>query len=323
MSKTFSPDKATLTQLVELVDRALQQTDTLHTFVIGAAFSSPNSTGPISERERFIGALRKNTTIRVHHPEGLFDELILSDKLNLIDLENVLADSVDAIIMCVESYGSVAELGAFATNAKLANKLFVIMDRKYRADKSFINLGPIRYMRVNRWGKVVWHAFGNEPTPHLLSQIRDFARSRREQSHLPRTWQNPIRLEALIHLLVMVYQPISEHNLLSIIDHIASVEFSHDYVGDSNLIQPIARAVIQKLSRDGSVRRELRVHPNFKTLRVGTKPEGAKYPTHLCLAKEWTEVLELYLDRRYVLDVEQQLMASRVRAMNSMFRIRR
>lgn len=318
LKKAFSPTEATLTHIVNLVDRVLQQADTLHAFVIGKGKSEPVN----SERVRFIQAL-KESSVRVHLPEGLFDELILSDKLNLIDLEDVLADSVDAVVMCVESDGSVAELGAFATNERLARKLFVVVNRDKRSEKSFINLGPLRYMRDNKWGHIHQHKWGTIPGPHVVQQIEAFARERRKQAPLPRTWQNPIRLEVLIHLLVMVYQPLAEHDVLALIDHIRASDVSPGDPRETKWIEPIARAVIQKLTNDKSIRRDLRVHPNMKRMVIGDmglKPTRAKFPTHLSLAKDWPEILGLYFDRRVIMDVQKDLFNLRIEALHSMHR---
>lgn len=291
--------------------------------MIGGAFAPPGSDREPNERERFIQALKAHTSIRVHHPEGLFDELILSDRLNLIELENVLASSVDVVVMCVESPGSFVELGAFATSHTLAPKLLVIMDRAYRKDKSFINMGPLRYLKVNKWGKVLWHRFTTPPSEHMIQQIQDFARERRAATPLPRIWKSPIRLEVLIHLLVMIYQPIAEHELLAVVDWIARDSQEEEDTVDLAIVQSISRAVIQKLCTDGSIKRELRARPNFKKLRVGSRSKLITYPTHLSLGSEWNDILALYFDHRFIPDLQKQLMEWRINAMNAMLRIER
>ena len=77
------------------------------------------------------------------YPEDIFDELLYSSRSkDLLSLENLLADSVDVILMIPESPGSFAELGAFANNEKLRAKIVCIIDEKYKKNKSFINQGP-------------------------------------------------------------------------------------------------------------------------------------------------------------------------------------
>jgi len=81
-------------------------------------------------------------------PEDIFDDLLYSSKRrDLLSLENMLAESVDVIVLIPESPGSFAELGAFANDAKLREKIICILDKQYKKDKSFINEGPVKLIR--------------------------------------------------------------------------------------------------------------------------------------------------------------------------------
>lgn len=78
--------------------------------------------------------------------------IVLSEKLwedsfdsniDLLTFEEFLAEVSDAIILFVESPGSFCELGAFAYADKLfSDKLIIVIDEKYKGDKSFIITGP-------------------------------------------------------------------------------------------------------------------------------------------------------------------------------------
>ncbi len=82
------------------------------------------------------------------YPEDIFDELLYSSKTkDLLSLEGLLADSVDAIVLIPESPGSFSELGAFANDKKLRKKLICIVDKKFKKDKSFINQGPLKLVK--------------------------------------------------------------------------------------------------------------------------------------------------------------------------------
>ncbi len=82
------------------------------------------------------------------YAEDIFDELLYSSKTkDLLSLEGLLAESVDAIVLIPESPGSFAELGAFANDEKLRKKLICIIDNKYKKDKSFINQGPLKLVK--------------------------------------------------------------------------------------------------------------------------------------------------------------------------------
>lgn len=92
----------------------------------------------------------------VHYPEGLFDDLLAGEgHYSLLSLENLLADSVDAVVIFPESPGSLAELGAFANHSRLVGKLICLPERKYRNGKSFINFGPHRLIKSSKTGKVI------------------------------------------------------------------------------------------------------------------------------------------------------------------------
>jgi hypothetical protein len=82
------------------------------------------------------------------YPEDIFEELLYSSQTkDLLSLENLLAESVDAIVLIPESPGSFTELGAFANDEKLREKLICIIDKKHKKDKSFINKGPLKLVK--------------------------------------------------------------------------------------------------------------------------------------------------------------------------------
>jgi len=112
------------------------------------------------------------------YPEDLFDELLLGPgHHDLLSLENILADSVDAVVLVIESYGAVAELGAFASNDKLRKKLACVVDAKYKRRKSFIQYGPLRLLRDKKEGEIIYGDFSHvgrmiEPIRSAVSRIR-------------------------------------------------------------------------------------------------------------------------------------------------------
>jgi len=90
-------------------------------------------------------------------PEDIFDELLYSAHApDLLSLENLLADSVDAVIMIPESPGSFTELGAFASNEKLRSKLVCVIDEKFKKTKSFINQGPLKLVKQANKSNIVY-----------------------------------------------------------------------------------------------------------------------------------------------------------------------
>lgn len=64
--------------------------------------------------------------------------------VNLLDLEEDLAQLATGILIFLESAGSFTELGAFVQTKHLADKIIVILDSQYSDNESFINLGPLK-----------------------------------------------------------------------------------------------------------------------------------------------------------------------------------
>lgn len=107
-------------------------------------------------RARLADMLNTNPKFQLLYPEDIFDDLLAGQgQYSLLELENILADSVDCIVISPESPGSFAEIGAFSNNEKLAKKMIVISNKKYRYDKSFINYGPYRLIKKSKTGKIM------------------------------------------------------------------------------------------------------------------------------------------------------------------------
>jgi len=71
--------------------------------------------------------------------------------------ERLIASFSGAIVIAVESMGSVCELGSFAYLDSVARKTYVLDDMQYKDNDSFISLGPIE--KIKRLGKPHEHIF--------------------------------------------------------------------------------------------------------------------------------------------------------------------
>ena len=79
--------------------------------------------------------------------ENAWDSIRKSEKdTNALELEGWLADFSDVVIILVESFGTVAELGAFSMNNALRKKLLPILHHEFKDEQSFINTGPIKWI---------------------------------------------------------------------------------------------------------------------------------------------------------------------------------
>lgn len=68
---------------------------------------------------------------------------------DLLSFESDLAQIATLIVVFPESYGSAAELGAFAAKDEIAKRLLVVIDDKRYNENSFIKLGPVLTLQVH------------------------------------------------------------------------------------------------------------------------------------------------------------------------------
>lgn len=93
--------------------------------------------------EYFQKHLPKILTFRA---EDAWKIISQDQNVNALSLEEWLADFSDVVVILVESFGTVAELGAFSLSNTLRKKLLPILDTSHSRDDSFINTGPIRWV---------------------------------------------------------------------------------------------------------------------------------------------------------------------------------
>lgn len=142
---------------------------------------------------------------------------------NALKLEEWLADLSDAVIIIVESFGTVAELGAFSLSAPLRNKLLPILDRRFKDDESFINTGPVRWVDQDSIYKPTIYAdFETILTviPEILSRIDSnrpkFYNSRTEEKTLGKFLFTKKEMLFVIILIITSIGPVDDDNIIDI-----------------------------------------------------------------------------------------------------------
>ncbi|MCX6121992.1 MAG: retron St85 family effector protein [Ignavibacteriales bacterium] len=116
------------------------KSDSIIVFACGA---KPNVTNP-GGRDRVIEYAEKNLTqFQFLMAERFFSFFQNHDRIDLLSLENKLAEFSDCILIILESESTFAELGAFTNSDELAKIALVINDIKHDKSDSFINLGPL------------------------------------------------------------------------------------------------------------------------------------------------------------------------------------
>lgn len=157
------------------------------------------------------------------YPEDLFDELLFGPKhQDLISLEGILADSVDAIVLIIESYGAVAELGAFSSNNKLRKKLICIVDEKYKKKKSFINYGPLRLLKDKHEGHIIYSDYDNiqASVDYIRRKISDVKKSMSKKVDVT----NVVQAHHFILPCIYLLEPVTRDQLTQLVKYASGVD---------------------------------------------------------------------------------------------------
>lgn len=150
------------------------------------------------------------------YPEDIFDELLYSSKTkDLLSLENILAESVDAIVLIPESPGSFTELGVFASNGKLRKKLICIVDNKYRKKKSFINQGPLKLVKkTNKQGLIFIDPYNiNAAVERLNLVLRKVKRNSSKKSDVI----SLLQLDNFLLPSIFLLEPVAKNTLINLV----------------------------------------------------------------------------------------------------------
>jgi len=127
----------------------------IRVFLCGGSLADASSAR--AKLQGYFTSLEQSYLYDLHLPEVEFGDLFLrTGRADLLSVENNLAQSVDVVVLVPESAGSIAELGGFTNHDELRKKLLVVIDEKYKQQKSFIMGGPIRLLRRKREGKVLF-----------------------------------------------------------------------------------------------------------------------------------------------------------------------
>lgn len=154
------------------------------------------------------------------YPEDLFEDLLYFNKNNdLLSLENMLADSVDVILIVPESVGSCAELGAFSSNLNLRQKMLCVMDKQYKKKKSFISQGPVKLIKNTNKEGVIYIDTDNISS-EIEKIIKSIKRIRKNNSSISSNKINLLQLDRFLLPTIYLLEPVKEDILVSIIKNI-------------------------------------------------------------------------------------------------------
>lgn len=180
-------------------------------------------------RARMAALFAEYSRYEVHYPEDLFDDLLSGQgQHSLLSLENLLADSVDAVVILPESPGSLVELGAFANNIQLAGKIVCVASHKFRHSKSFINLGPHRLIRSTATGKVIHVDYAELSNPikkhEIYRAIDSVVTQIRKHKPAPQGIANILEAEAFVLSCIYINDHIDNITLYRLLQVATSKE---------------------------------------------------------------------------------------------------
>jgi hypothetical protein len=180
-------------------------TDEINVFLCGKNTGDPKSIRNILSEE-----LKKNPRINIFYPEWLFPNLLEETDEDLISLETILANDVDKIILPLEGYGAICELGAFSINKDIRDKIIVLNEYEHSREKSFINLGPIKLIKKRSKGTVIIYKdiLSNDDVNDIRNKVvySKFGRVSRNITNL-------FTLNYLVGLIIALFQPIGKNNI--------------------------------------------------------------------------------------------------------------
>lgn len=209
-----------------------------------------------------LSSLTSSYKYSVYYPEEMFIELLLGhQRRDLLSLENLLAKSVNVVVILLKSPGTLAELGAFTNFPKLNNKLLVITEPKYKRSKSFINYGPIRYLKTKTQSQVLFISMEESNINSLVRNIANSAREIAKHSSPVRDLTNPIIAYKFYLSLIYIFDPIPK-------DAFSAISKSLE-TNKKNFIIDTAVIVINSLIN------EKKVFLNYGKLSV--TPQGIDY----------------------------------------------
>ena len=169
---------------------------------------------------------RKSDDVFIVLSEKLWEDNFDSN-IDLLTFEDFLAEVSDSIILFVESPGSFCELGAFAYAEKqFSDKLIIVIDEKYKGDKSFIITGPTS-KALKDGARVIYAPLGGtgllssfDLRSALDEKIQEFkSKSSMHNKRTPNQAEDSILINSFILELlelIKILQPISRRDLIDV-----------------------------------------------------------------------------------------------------------
>lgn len=162
---------------------------------------------------------------KIFYPEDLLIEVLNKTKeADLLSYEQFLANNSHVIVIICESAGSLVELGAFTNNEYTVDKVIAAVDKGRVKDKSFIMLGPIKYLKKkNKLNVVVYGKDEVEFAQILSKNIREKNRENGNKEYMINL-TTIVGMHYFIQLLLYFFKTLDSKELVESIEYIARQE---------------------------------------------------------------------------------------------------
>lgn len=173
-----------------------------------------------NDKKKYLGQL----PIKVFYPEDLLIDVLNKTKnADLLSYEQFLADNSHIIAIICESAGSLVELGAFTNNEYTVNKVIAAVEKKRVKDKSFIMLGPIKYLkRKNKLSVVEYTSDEYMFARNLLKSIRE--KYSKDGNNKKIRLDTIVGLSYFIQILLYYFKRINSKTLANMIQTVVETE---------------------------------------------------------------------------------------------------
>ena len=158
--------------------------------------------------------------IKVFYPEDLLIEVLNKTKdADLLSYEQFLANNSHIIVIICESAGALVELGAFTNNEYTVDKVIAAVEKKRAKDKSFIMLGPVKYLKKKGKENVIEYGIDeSEFVKKLLKNIRE--KYSKEEADKRINLTTIVGMHYFIQLLLYYFKVLSSKELVDMIHYV-------------------------------------------------------------------------------------------------------
>lgn len=196
-----------------------------------------------SLRNKVANILLKSWFFDLIYPEEIFEDLLYSSQSkDLLSLENLLANSVDAVVIIPESPGSLTELGAFVNNEKLRERIVCIVDKKFKKDKSFINRGPLRLIKEAHRERVIY--VDPEDLPRSVGKIKSVLSSMDRVKKSSSENISLLQVENFVLPSIFLLEPVNQKTIVRLVANAT---------GDKKNAYPVSMTALTALTKKRNV----------------------------------------------------------------------